>query len=142
MGRLRRGSAARLPALLQYARERRRVLFRRRGETDRAIRVHQNLLSRTDLPVTERDHALYELGQDFLKAGLLDRAEETFRSLETYIVVALLYLALSLLIKLVAWAVGEVAFKRRRVLRQAAERAGKPASDEGRIDTVIPGGAA
>jgi lipopolysaccharide assembly protein B len=57
-------------------------LFRRRGETDRAIRVHQNLLSRADLPVAERDHALYELGQDFLKAGLLDRAEETFRSLE------------------------------------------------------------
>jgi lipopolysaccharide biosynthesis regulator YciM len=58
-------------------------LFRRRGETDRAIRVHQNLLSRADLPVSERDHALFELGQDFLKAGLLDRAEETFRSLET-----------------------------------------------------------
>ncbi|MGF6778007.1 lipopolysaccharide assembly protein LapB [Paraburkholderia sp. GAS334] len=57
-------------------------LFRRRGETDRAIRVHQNLLSRADLPVTERDHALFELGQDFLKAGLLDRAEETFRSLK------------------------------------------------------------
>jgi lipopolysaccharide biosynthesis regulator YciM len=57
-------------------------LFRRRGETDRAIRVHQNLLSRPDLPVAERDHALFELGQDFLKAGLLDRAEETFRSLE------------------------------------------------------------
>ena len=57
-------------------------LFRRRGETDRAIRVHQNLLSRADLPVAERDHALYELGQDFLKAGLLDRAEETFRSLD------------------------------------------------------------
>jgi lipopolysaccharide biosynthesis regulator YciM len=44
--------------------------------------VHQNLLSRADLPVKERDHAAYELGQDFLKAGLLDRAEETFRSLE------------------------------------------------------------
>ncbi|MDR5757778.1 lipopolysaccharide assembly protein LapB [Caballeronia sp. LZ035] len=58
-------------------------LFRRRGETDRAIRVHQNLLSRADLPVAERDHALYELGQDFLKAGLLDRAEETFRSLDS-----------------------------------------------------------
>ncbi|KMY85766.1 Heat shock (putative periplasmic) protein YciM, precursor [Candidatus Paraburkholderia calva] len=58
-------------------------LFRRRGETDRAIRVHQNLLSRADLPATERDHALYELGQDFLKAGLLDRAEETFRALES-----------------------------------------------------------
>jgi lipopolysaccharide biosynthesis regulator YciM len=56
-------------------------LFRRRGETDRAIRVHQNLLSRTDLPVNERDHALYELGQDFLKAGLLDRAEEAFHML-------------------------------------------------------------
>jgi lipopolysaccharide biosynthesis regulator YciM len=58
-------------------------LFRRRGETDRAIRVHQNLLGRNDLPVNERDHALFELGQDFLKAGLLDRAEETFRLLET-----------------------------------------------------------
>lgn len=56
-------------------------LFRRRGETDRAIRVHQNLLSRPDLPAAERDHALFELGQDYLKAGLLDRAEETFRSL-------------------------------------------------------------
>ncbi|WP_213293886.1 lipopolysaccharide assembly protein LapB [Paraburkholderia sacchari] len=58
-------------------------LFRRRGETDRAIRVHQNLLSRSDLPVNERDHALYELGQDFLKAGMLDRAEETFSMLES-----------------------------------------------------------
>lgn len=56
-------------------------LFRRRGETDRAIRVHQNLLNRNDLPVNERDHALYELGQDFLKAGLLDRAEESFHML-------------------------------------------------------------
>ncbi|MFD1555544.1 lipopolysaccharide assembly protein LapB [Paraburkholderia silviterrae] len=58
-------------------------LFRRRGETDRAIRVHQNLLSRSDLPVNERDHALYELGQDFLKAGMLDRAEETFSMLKS-----------------------------------------------------------
>lgn len=56
-------------------------LFRRRGETERAIRVHQNLLSREDLPSNERDHALYELGQDFLKAGLLDRAEQTFQLL-------------------------------------------------------------
>ncbi|WP_206999473.1 lipopolysaccharide assembly protein LapB [Trinickia mobilis] len=58
-------------------------LFRRRGETDRAIRVHQNLLGRADLPVSERDHALFELGQDFLKAGLLDRAEETFGRLDS-----------------------------------------------------------
>jgi lipopolysaccharide biosynthesis regulator YciM len=57
-------------------------LFRRRGETERAIRVHQNLLNRQDLPVNERDHALYELGQDFLKAGLLDRAEHTFGQIE------------------------------------------------------------
>jgi lipopolysaccharide biosynthesis regulator YciM len=59
-------------------------LFRRRGETERAIRVHQNLLSRPDLPQEQRDHAQYELGQDYLKAGLLDRAEETFdRLIET-----------------------------------------------------------
>jgi lipopolysaccharide assembly protein B len=57
-------------------------LFRRRGETERAIRVHQNLLGREDLPVHERDHALYELGQDFLKAGLLDRAEESLQRLD------------------------------------------------------------
>ena len=56
-------------------------LFRRRGETERAIRVHQNLLSRPDLPVEEKAHAQYELGIDYLKAGLLDRAEETFNQL-------------------------------------------------------------
>lgn len=58
-------------------------LFRRRGETGRAIRVHQNLLNRADLPPAERDHALYELGQDFLKAGFLDRAEEALQRLES-----------------------------------------------------------
>ena len=57
------------------------ALFRRRGETERAIRVHQNLASRPDLPESEREHALYELGQDFLRAGLLDRAEESLRRL-------------------------------------------------------------
>lgn len=56
-------------------------LFRRRGETERAIRVHQNLLARPDLPQEEQVHAQYELGQDYLKAGLLDRAEETFNLL-------------------------------------------------------------
>ncbi|PRC92534.1 lipopolysaccharide assembly protein LapB [Solimicrobium silvestre] len=53
-------------------------LFRRRGETERAIRVHQNLLVRPDLPLEQQGQANYELGQDYLKAGLLDRAEETF----------------------------------------------------------------
>ena len=56
-------------------------LFRRRGETERAIRVHQNLLSRPDLPLEQKVHAQYELGMDYLKAGLLDRAEETFNAL-------------------------------------------------------------
>lgn len=56
-------------------------LFRRRGETERAIRVHQNLLARPDLAVEHQIHARYELGQDYLKAGLLDRAEETFNQL-------------------------------------------------------------
>jgi len=57
-------------------------LFRRRGETDRAIRVHQNLAERSDLDPAQREHALFELGQDFLKAGLLDRAEDAFNRLE------------------------------------------------------------
>lgn len=59
------------------------ALFRRRGELDRAIRIHQNLVDRSDLNQQQRLKALYELGQDFLKAGLLDRAEEIFKSLET-----------------------------------------------------------
>lgn len=53
-------------------------LFRRRGESDRAIRMHRNLLERTDLAEEQRLQALHELGQDYLKAGLLDRAEEAF----------------------------------------------------------------
>lgn len=56
-------------------------LFRRRGEIERAIRVHQNLLARPDLPLEYQVHSQYELGQDYLKAGLLDRAEETFNLL-------------------------------------------------------------
>lgn len=56
-------------------------LFRRRGEVDRAIRVHQNLVERDGLSQGQRLHALAELGQDYLKAGLLDRAEEIFLKL-------------------------------------------------------------
>jgi len=58
-------------------------LFRRRGEYDRAIRMHQNLLDRVDLPQEQRVIALAELGQDYLKAGILDRAEEVFKKLES-----------------------------------------------------------
>ncbi len=56
-------------------------LFRRRGETERAIRIHRNLLDRGDLGDEQRLQAMFELGQDYLKAGLLDRAEETLQRL-------------------------------------------------------------
>ena len=58
-------------------------LFRRRGEIERAIRMHQNLVARPDLGRDQKILALYELGQDYLKAGLLDRAEEMFLKLES-----------------------------------------------------------
>lgn len=56
-------------------------LFRRRGEVDRAVRIHTHLLNRADLPARSRAEALAELGQDFLKGGLLDRAEDSFARL-------------------------------------------------------------
>lgn len=56
-------------------------LFRRRGEVERAIRLHQNLLERTDLDPERKLMAVLELGQDYLKAGLLDRAEQLFMDL-------------------------------------------------------------
>jgi len=57
-------------------------LFRRRGEYERAVRVHQHLLDRGDLAAVERERAQYALAQDFMKAGLFDRAEQAFRALE------------------------------------------------------------
>ena len=57
-------------------------LFRRRGEYERAVRVHEHLLSRADLSKADRDRAQHALAQDFLKAGLLDRAEEALRKLD------------------------------------------------------------
>jgi lipopolysaccharide biosynthesis regulator YciM len=57
-------------------------LFRRRGETERAIRMHRNLLERSDLGEEQRLSAMVELGEDYLKAGLLDRAEEMFVKLK------------------------------------------------------------
>ena len=56
-------------------------LFRRRGEVDRAIRIHQNLIARPSLEPAQRHQALFELAQDYLSAGLLDRAETLFREL-------------------------------------------------------------
>ncbi len=57
-------------------------LFRRRGEYERAVRVHEHLLSRGDLSAKDRHRAQHALALDFLKAGLLDRAEDALRKLE------------------------------------------------------------
>ncbi len=56
-------------------------LFRRRGEVDRAIRIHQNLISRDTLSPQQRALSLLELGQDYMRAGLFDRAENLFQEL-------------------------------------------------------------
>ena len=56
-------------------------LFRRRGEVERAIRIHQNLIARPTLDKEQRSQALMELGQDYMKAGLFDRAENLFLEL-------------------------------------------------------------
>ena len=53
-------------------------LFRRRGEVDRAIRTHENLLSKPELSAAQRRQALNELADDYMRAGLLDRAEALF----------------------------------------------------------------
>ena len=57
-------------------------LFRRRGDYDRAVRVHEHLLSRADLSGKDRDRAQHALALDFLKAGLLDRAEAALQKLQ------------------------------------------------------------
>ena len=56
-------------------------LFRRRGEADRAIRIHQNLIARDNLSAEQRGYALFELGKDYMSAGLFDRAEILFQEL-------------------------------------------------------------
>jgi lipopolysaccharide biosynthesis regulator YciM len=54
------------------------ALFRRRGELERAIRLHQNLVDRPGIAAEQRDQAAFALAEDFLSAGLFDRAEELF----------------------------------------------------------------
>jgi lipopolysaccharide biosynthesis regulator YciM len=56
-------------------------LFRRRGEVERAIRVHQNIISKPDLEQSQKTRALLELGEDYMRAGLFDRAENLFNEL-------------------------------------------------------------
>ena len=57
-------------------------LFRRRGEFERAVRLHQHLLGRHDLAPADRQRAQHALAQDYVKAGLFDRAEAAYRALE------------------------------------------------------------
>ena len=57
-------------------------LFRRKGEVDRATRIHQNLIARPNLTDEQRLHAICELAQDYYKAGLLDRAENLYLELK------------------------------------------------------------
>ncbi len=56
-------------------------LFRRQGEVDRALRIHQNLVARPNLSEQHRSQARYELARDYLRAGVLDRAEDLFLEL-------------------------------------------------------------
>lgn len=56
-------------------------LFRRQGEVDRALRIHQNLVARPSLSDQHRNQARHELARDYLRAGMLDRAEDLFREL-------------------------------------------------------------
>jgi lipopolysaccharide biosynthesis regulator YciM len=56
-------------------------LFRRRGEVERAIRIHQNIISRPTLSPLQKHQAQFALGEDYLRAGLFDRAEELFEQL-------------------------------------------------------------
>ena len=57
-------------------------LFRQRGEVDRAIRIHQNLIARPSLTLEQRDLALLQLGNDYYQSGLFDRSEEIFTQLK------------------------------------------------------------
>ncbi|MEO1963400.1 MAG: lipopolysaccharide assembly protein LapB [Cycloclasticus sp.] len=62
------------------------TLFRQRGEVEKAIRLHQNLIARPQISQSTRSNALNELGLDYMRAGLLDRAESIFLELENDVV--------------------------------------------------------
>lgn len=56
-------------------------LYRRRGEVERAIRVHENIMARPSLSDEHRLHAMFALAEDYFRAGLFDRAERLFQQL-------------------------------------------------------------
>jgi len=70
-------------------------LFRKRGELDRALKVHEHLVRHGNLPTKDKQQAVFELGKDFLSAGLYDRAEKMFNKLlksKDYDLKSLIYL--------------------------------------------------
>lgn len=58
-------------------------LYRKRGEVERAIRVHENIIARPSLSPEHRTHAMFALAEDYFRAGLFDRAEASFQQLAT-----------------------------------------------------------
>jgi len=60
------------------------TLFRRRGEVERAIKIHQNLINRSNITEYDRLNAMFELGKDYLSAGIYDRAEQMFSRLQNH----------------------------------------------------------
>ncbi len=100
-------------------------LFRRRGEVDRALRMHLNLVERADLDAEKKQHALFELAQDYLKAGILDRAESLFLDLQkTRYAKQVLEFLLEIYQKEKEW------LKAINVTRRLAEVAGEPRGKE------------
>jgi len=76
------------PEIDEYTAETYQLLgnsFRNRGEVDRALRIHQNLIARACLNNRQKQKAMYSLGQDFFAAGMLDRAESVFNELQNTI---------------------------------------------------------
>jgi lipopolysaccharide assembly protein B len=56
-------------------------IYRRRGEVERAIRIHENIMARPSLSNEHRLEAMFALAEDYFRAGLFDRAERSFRQL-------------------------------------------------------------
>jgi lipopolysaccharide assembly protein B len=125
-------------------------LFRRRGEYDRAVRVHEHLLARADLSQNDRERAQNALAQDFLKAGLLDRAEVALRrlagtSFEPQALLALLAIyersrdwpqAIGVAQKLEALGQGSFATRRAHYLCEQAQDARSKASSSKKMRTT------
>src|SRR5690554_322382 len=56
-------------------------LYRKKGEIDKAIKLHQALIAQAQLPTRSRTRAILAISKDYMRAGLLDRAEVLFAEL-------------------------------------------------------------